>query len=553
MADEKETTGSGISEFQKGLTRAINSTYTYQNNSLFIGMLPAYYQDYAWRYVNVACQWLDGYVRELHGEDLGIISTRIGSALVSGITKQIVGEKLVFKSADKTTDVNTLSIINKWSNDVNLYKSIYSAIGFSIAIGTSLLKINVDITGKPWWEAVRFDQCYYLTNFKNEVQDAKFLIRGYSDTREGKTNQQFFLIEHRYYKKRDKAEIVNKADGTFETKHTLFEKQPYVEYEVHRVRGQMLQNVMPSGLQSTRCKWDELPQFMRDNVKNDYGVIRIDEPSLLPFNDLAVVPLLHSNIDLSVPTGNGFGESLLLKCQSDMITYELAESYRIRDMYLGKGTVYTPKSTSLGDMLNPGSAIDNMADKIEIIKGVDPEKQKIVVNQFELRGEQWQTIKDDCLKSIATKIGMSPKLIASYLANATGNQTATQIDSEDDVSIAFIYHTRAYFKNALNVLLEETLNYMGKPSNIEIDFASPSLVNKDRLIDRIIKELDSGLISIDEAIRTLNPNDDEESIQRKINDAKINRENIQQQQMSEINFDDYVEDDGKENNGTTEN
>ena len=36
MADEKETTGSGIGEFQKGLSRAINSTYTYQNNSLFI-------------------------------------------------------------------------------------------------------------------------------------------------------------------------------------------------------------------------------------------------------------------------------------------------------------------------------------------------------------------------------------------------------------------------------------------------------------------------------------------------------------------------------------
>ena len=127
---------------------------------------------------------------------------------------------------------------------------------------------------------------------------------------------------------------------------------------------------------------------------------------------------------------------------------------------------------------------------------------------------------DDCLKRIAVKWGMSPKILSSFLAQGQAQMTATQIDSEDDISIAFITQTRANFKGAINRLLETTLNVYGYTHDVDIQFASPSIVNKDRILDRVLKKLEAGLIDIEEAIREINPDEDEETIQAKVDAAK---------------------------------
>ena len=50
-AIERVVENAGFSTFQTGLAGAINETYSYKMNSHFYGMLPAYYRDYAWRYI----------------------------------------------------------------------------------------------------------------------------------------------------------------------------------------------------------------------------------------------------------------------------------------------------------------------------------------------------------------------------------------------------------------------------------------------------------------------------------------------------------------------
>ena len=311
--------------------------------------------------------------------------------------------------------------------------------------------------------------------------------------------------------------------------------------------------------------WSEIPSEIRNLIKEDYGVIRINEPKPLGFANLGVEALLNDNGDISIPTGSNFGRGLIIPAQDDFIMYEVAESYAIRDMYLGKGTVYVPKNLSLGG-LGAGAAInlntsvppesqiqptpaapgetkfdggnvggnknpqafiptfDNplqgVNNKYETIPGVDPAEQQVVVNQFNLRAQEWQMIQENCLKRIAVKWGMSPKILSSFLAQGTVQMTATQIDSEDDISIAFINQTRSNFKAAINRLLETTLNYYGRPHDVDIVFASPSIVNKDRILDRVLKKLDAGLVDIEDAIREINPDEDEETIQAKVEKAK---------------------------------
>ena len=146
---------------------------------------------------------------------------------------------------------------------------------------------------------------------------------------------------------------------------------------------------------------------------------------------------------------------------------------------------------------------------------------------------------------------MSPKILASFLAGGGQQQTATQVDSEDDLSIAFIYHTRAYFKNALNRLLEETLNFYGIAENIKVDFASPSLLNKDRLIERVKSELEAGLIDVDDAIRTIYPDLDEESLQDKIEKAKSVQKQKEEEAFTEMNDEGLFGETKLDTNGST--
>lgn len=563
---ENVVTNADIPVWQSGLAGAVNDTYSYGNNSLFYALMPTYYRDYAWRYIRVACQWLDGYVWSLHQSGIsGIMSTRIASKLITGLTKQIVGEKLIYKvdSKDMQEVKDTLYFVSKWADKQNIIKSVYSAIGFALGIGTSLIKINKTSSGELWWEAVRFDSCYYMATFKNEIKEATFLIRNYVDTREGYNNQQFFLVEHRYWKEYQ-PEMIKKLDGTIEVIHKKGEKEAVVTYEIHRCNGTVMNNVMPTHLSSNKLNWEEIPSDIRKMIKHDYGAYKINEELTLGLTDLGVVPLLNAEIDLSVPTGTNFGESMIVGIQDDLITYELASSYLIRDMYLGKGTVYVPKSLNLGDLQGQyetarGGVLNGIGEnRYETIKGVSPEEQQVIVQQFNLRVQEWQTIKENALKNIAVKWGMSPKILSSFLATGQAQMTATQVDSEDDVSIAFISHTRAYFKDALNKLLEITLNYYGYPANVTIDFASPSLVNKDRILDRTIKELQEGLIDLDEAIRILNPDLDEVALQAKIESAKMQRDQMMMAQFNEMNQDgtfgaeNNYEDMGGENlNGST--
>ena len=589
MADENKTSTSqtfigniGVAEWQVGLAAAVNQTYSYANSSLFCAEIAGYYRDYANRYIKPCAEWMDGYVPALHlNGQTGIISTRIASKLISGLTTQTVGEKLVLRLSSELNEESKqdLKFASDWVTKNKVHKAVRNAIGFSYGFGTSLLKINKRLSGDLWWEAVRFDNCFYLADFTGEVQDAKFLIRNYTDTRNGK-NVQYYLVEHRYWKEYT-PEIAPIDDGSgslqFQVIHKKGDRVPVVEFQVHRAQNQSLKNQMYTKDRSS-IKWDEIPVEIRKAIKNDYNALRIDEPQLLGLTNLGVVALLNNEGDLSIPTGTNFGESMIIGIQDDLITYEVATSYLLRDMYNGKGTVYIPKSMSMGDVpipnllpsgptteqqdaasgqvrsdgsniirspVNFGSpfapALPNNplagmdGNKFERIPGVSPDEQSAIVQQFEIRAQEWQIIKENSLKNIAVKWGVSPKILSSFLAQGTAQMTATQIDSEDDITIAFINAHRADFKEPINALMETTMNFYGKKANISIDFSSPSLLNKDRLLDRVTKELESGLIDEEEAIRTLNPDLEEEKIQEKVDKFKERQQQLMMQQMFEMN------------------
>jgi hypothetical protein len=149
--------------------------------------------------------------------------------------------------------------------------------------------------------------------------------------------------------------------------------------------------------------------------------------------------------------------------------------------------------------------------------------------QFNLRTAEWVQTQDNILKKIATTIGMSPKTIAGYLDDAQGQKTATEIDAEDDATISFIEIKRGIFERALNKLLQVVTDFYGFVDNIEVRFATPSLVNQDKIIDRAIRLLDSGLADEEEALKLIYPDDDERQIQERVAKMKVKQNEIEKQ------------------------
>lgn len=531
-----------LGAFLMGLTSSIRETYTYASNNIFYCLLPNYYRDYAYKYIRLACQWVDGYVPSLHGQpQLNIMSTRIASCLISGLSRYIVGEKILFKVTDtgKENAIETLNKVRQWYKDNDIKGSIYSAVGYALTTGSSLMKINKTLYNEFWWESVRADNCFYRTSFRNKVEEAKFLIKRYVDTLN--KNRQFMLVEHRFYAISN-GKIGMTADEqtiNFYVEHRKGEKVPMVVYEVYEVSGTALQNLMASNadldnketnevkkasldtLDNRKTNWSEIPKSIKELIKNDYSTIRIGEPQELGLTNLGVELFKNNYQDLAVPTSS-FGQSMIIPIQSDLIIYEYASTCLLRDMYLGKGNVYVPENLNLQNVmqgLSPNALSKSIGDDIiQRIPGIDGDK--IIVEQFDVRCDQWQTIMMDALKRIAVKWSMSPKIISSFLVSGKVAQTATQIDSEDDVSLAWINNSRSDYLQALDNLLETTLNAMGLEHNVTIKFDSPSLLNQDRVLDRTIKKLDAGLISIGQAIRELYPDEEESKLDEMIKEAE---------------------------------
>ena len=521
MSAINEVKTPGLLNFN-AIAKAINETHRYNINLGWITEVDSYYKQYIYNYLLPAFQWLSGTLLTLHTDNgQAIISTNFGKCLMYYLGDQVAGEKLFFKPVLKTGDA-TLDVAkaNTWAEDTNFQSAVTKGVILSLATGTSLLKVNVSEDGEPWVESVRLDNAYFLTDFRGRVISAKFLIRNYVNTlTDKKENDQFYLVEERYYKS-EAAKIIDTGKTFIPQKAN---KVPYVKYSIVRAAPQSNQ-VQGVNLTGQTLDWKQTPEAIRKMIKRDYNAIIIGEEQRLNLPNIGVELLANDHGDVSHPIDIGFGRSLLIDIESDLITYDIACSYKIRDMYLGKGTLYVPSGLSLGsivqDVTGNGTLDEQMGDKpVELVPGVDPENQQYIVVQFKLRADEWQQIINDSMKNISGKLGIPPKILNAALATY-GGATATQIDSEDDAGLAFIYQHRHYFRGAVNRIAKTCFKVLGLENEIDVEFGSPSIINKDRLINRNIKLYQSGLISAEEAVRNINPDDDETSLLPKIKSAE---------------------------------
>ena len=519
MAEEMTITDIGLNTKQydnfKYMNWAINQTFTYANNTPFYALVNPVYYDYYNRIVRTNLEWFDGYVQGFHNQQNGVMSTRIATAIVNGIIGNVFQKKLVFDRVDKNGDYTAVDRLNEWVRKDNFLGKIKLASKYSGASGTSVIKINQNYK-ELYTQALRQDQFFFETDFQGNITKITTFLKSYVNvfkSHDQNTEQNFFVVETRYYSNDidipTTIKNLNGEDKIYYKKST--KPMPVVEYKVLYYQGRMFYNTMANKQNEQSLNFHDLPKGFRDILKKDFTDIRFDKPQLLPFTDLGCYILQINGQDPTIPNGM-FGQSFLTDIRSCLVEYELINAYSLRDMYNAQGRVGIPKSLSMNDVNGQGVFDTNMGN-YETFSG-DPEKQKPIITQFEIRATEWSNKKDDCLKKMATILGMSPKVIASYINPRGGfGKTATEVENDEASSQTFIEDRRQNLTNVLNKIVSTILKFYGFAQKVTARFIEGENRMSPLQVKTIIFKYQQGLIDLKEATRELNPNASESEVE----------------------------------------
>ena len=543
-----------------------NTTYNYSNSSVFYSLVNYSFLQYYQKVVRKSQEWLDGFDPAFHKAENGIFSSRIGAKITNGITKQIFGRGLIFvKGAGQSDDKTVDFVSHKWSDCTKFPRFVKSIIGYTTSLGTSLGKINVKWKNgeqELWCQALRQDYFYFSVDSEMNLTKVTCYIRAFQTT-ENDANS-YVLVEERYFKTEPKTftQELNGKLMEFPMQNQT-KKVPYVVYRIFKINNTSENNSLAAN-NGSGIDYKSLPSEIKKQLKDEYSAVVLDKEQKLPFKEsLGCYLFFNEGGDVTHPS-MPFGRALMFDCLTDFMEYDLERSFAIRDLFNSKGVVGIPKALtqasfnsapqgtnglapldgSAGNFAPATNNTNPFGQKLpagyEQVEGLDPNTQKPVISQFEIRAQEHEIKQNNILKSIATTIGMSPRVIASYLVQ--GNEkTAEQTHSEDDTITEWIKVHRQDYVEVLNVMLEDILNFYGKPGNVEVRFASDGLVSNERQIDIIKSKLELGVIDLEDAVREIYPDLDEVQLQDKINRAKAQQQ--QNQQMEQNQFDEMYGDD----------
>ena len=531
--------------FLKDVALMPNTTYNYSNSSVFYSLVNYAFKNYYQTVIQKSQQWLDGFDPAFHKAESGIFSTRIGAKIIAGCTKQVFGRGLIFVNGKNTNERNGLNFIShNWQDKTNFQNVVRTLIGYTLPLGTGLLKLNTKwCQGKQelWVQSLRMDYFYYSVDSENNLTSVTCYIRAFQTT--GKEDESYCLVEKRYFKngyKKFIQEIKGKSIEFEDKKQPI--KEAYAVYKIFKINSTSNNNTLAAN-SGDGINYKSLPTDIKDQLKEEYGALILDKEIKLPFvNSLGCYLFMNEGGDFTHPS-MPFGRPLVFDCLTDFMEYDLERSYAIRDLYNSKGIVGIPKQlnqTSLnpvpGTAGNLGSITPFAQLNIpgyEMVDGLNPDTQKPIINQFEIRAQEHEIKQNAILKSIATTIGMSPRVIASYLVN--GNEkTAEQTHSEDDTITEWVKNHRQDYIYNLNRVIEEVLSFYGIVDNVEVRFASDGLVNAERQLETIGKKLELGLIDLEDAVREIYPDLDEVQLEEKIAKAKAQKAENEQAQMKQF-------------------
>lgn len=495
-------------------TAAFNNywTYSFIGRATFYSMISPEYYDFMNRFVKNWLWWYDGYVPYFHNADQGIPSTRIGAALVNKIARKVIGGRLMFKNAgkDKTNDKlnKALKFISSdWGVNSNFESVATKAINYAAQAGTSLLKLNKS-NGQLWAEALRLDSFIPVIGNNDEVIEVKCFLHCFSDfgvtNEEGKAYDSYYLVEYRHY-----------TDYTGFDGKTI-QNAPVSEFVIHKQRGSITNGNYVTQSPSGRVPFKQLPTAVKRTISKAYPTVRFDSPTLLPFTNLGCEIVKWSEGISGLPEVP-LGESFLAPLISYLMEWDFYHACANTDMYLGRGRVLLSKFMNSATGGNYNSGLDDFI--YNQYNSQNPENQKPVPIQFELRSGDWTAIRDRLIQDIAINSGLNPSTIASFLADNTA-RTAREVSTEENETAEYVNSERAIIERPINRLLKTVTTFYGYEDTVVLRWSSAGLTNRLTLTEILGNAIRDGYCSKWKAVQMFNIDDDPEQVEEEYNRCK---------------------------------
>ena len=483
--------------------------YSYLTRAAFYANVKPEYREYMTRWVQNALYWYDGWVPYFHSSTEGIFSTRIGTALVSGAAKKVIGGRIFYKNANR--EENNKGSINEavhfisseWSVQSRFAREIKRVTEFAAAAGTALLKLNKDSKGL-WAEALRFDSFYPTVGARGKLLEVYCFLRNFVQLRETGASKQnvtsFYVVEHRYFGD------YRHLDGR------ITKNAPLCEYIIQRSAGTVVSG-QDYSLSGERIKLESLPKSVRSDIGKAYIGIEYDKPILLPFSDHLGAVLVNWTESVSNIPELPFGDSLLSNIMPYLQAYDYYFSAFCTDMYIGRGQVLMPAYMTRDARKKDGyySGKEGCLFR-RMPPAPNEEENKPLPIQFELRSSEWKEIRDTLMQNIAINTRMNISTIASFLQDSNSQKTAREISTEESETALFVDDKREIIEKPINELLKIVLRYYGYQDDVVIRWSQAGLSNVYTRTEMIATAVSGGFCSKYKAVQMFDQDDDEYQI-----------------------------------------
>lgn len=446
----------------------------------------------------MANEWASGYVPRIHRFNL---NTKTIPTISKKLVSKIIGNIRV--EGENDIDISNIknSIIDFNNKMIELETHVLDR---GEAVATTNL---IDFEGQNKVALIIYPLGRYELKYDamGNIYEAFLYKQIFSESNDRFTN--YLLVEHRFYKIRNDVKI------------------PFLEYILIK---NTWNNSKFEGLKQYRLFKKDVPEFIKEKIED----IEFDSPKEI--SDFGCFRFKNTITNKLAPYSD-IGESQFIDIFSLMTSLDTAFTYQNFDRYIGRGRVLIPQ--------NGGEAINGiLKNKMEKKKQIpiltdfsfmtpyedntDPNKTgraPVEAIQFNLRQQEWQLAIAELEAKICVRCGLSimdfdPTLIGGV------QRTATEINYLTDITANTVKEKRSLLKENLDKLVESCARILNiDVTKIFVVFDATTIIDKIQNQAMILQQYQSGLISIDTAIKQLHPDWKQEEIEAELDRINLER------------------------------
>jgi hypothetical protein len=507
---------------------ALQELYNWVNNTVIFNTVPPLMRPF-YRKIQNFDRWINGYVPEFHDFSKGVIPTHLAKAIVDKVSALIYGGGLMLQNVAENPDSEndgkseTLKKLGDWVQETAFTSVTQSVIKYAVGLGTSCFKLNADGNKELWVEAVPLSRTRYEFDARGDVLSARFFIQMFERDQNATNGEAYGLYEERSY----------------------VEGKPYAVYKVYKINRPVNQGQIPTASE-VYMTWEELPSWIRKQLKIAFYSIRLDAPILMPFTNLGIYVYRYTPTVSSMPHLR-YGDSVLEGLTKYLCEYDIISSCLDTETYVSRARVLAKKNVK-----NPSAANANYNAGLDSFimtyyESMGNTEQQLQFIQPEVRAEQFKALRNLTLENIASAVGISPSSFASYL-NDNSNRTAREVSAEESSTTLLVENKRFSLLNAINSLLDDVRRYYGLTDAVRGEFSKAGQTNYSLLVENAVRIYQAGGSSLEQFVRTVNPGMDEAQIKREV--ESIRREMKEKQSASANSLFGSMDDDTDIKDGT---